>query len=428
MSAAPHRPTACVASSGSEILQGLYADTNAQRLSQLLLADGFLVQGHRAMPDDRAVLVAGLGEALRTHDLVVLTGGLGPTEDDLTRFAAEELYAAPLVFHEDAAEAIARRFRERGVPMPESNLVQARLPEGARVVPNANGTAPGFFMPPRAGLGAMLALPGPPREWPPMYADARTIDFVNHFPGRPRTHTHTIHIAFVPESRVNQLGADLFAARPDVDVTILAALGQIRLRLTGWAESEAAAEEAALAHAAAFRGRLEPDTIFGEGPPEWTLGEAVVRIAKERGWKVATAESVTGGLVAARLTDHGGASAAFAGAVVAYSFDVKSRQLGVDAAELAAHGAANAETAAAMARGARERLGADWAVSTTGVAGPDADTHGAPVGTVWFGLAGPSGDHAPVRRRQLGGRGLVREWAANQALEILRRAMLGLPG
>jgi nicotinamide-nucleotide amidase len=420
------RPEIWIVSTGTEILQGHYPDTNAQWLSREAMGLGFEVGRHMAIPDDHRALEKELGEACRRCDLVIMTGGLGPTADDLNRAAVARVYGVELERDAASAGEIEERFKRRGREMPPSNLVQADFPRGAEILPNRWGTAPGFALRPREGSGlraALLALPGPPREMQPMFREEgrdRVLALLGE--GRRPIRTLTLHTVGLAESHVNDRIGDLFGKDPRVNVALLAGNWRVDVRLT--LQGKTPEENAVLEETwrRQIHERLGELSIWGED--ETTFPGAVGRLLRERGQTLAVAESCTGGLIAKQITDLAGSSDYFLEGFVVYSNRAKERTLGVAPELIRAHGAVSGEVAEAMAKGAKERSGADWALSVTGVAGPGGGTAEKPVGLVFFGLAAPSGE--VKRRRLMGfpGREAVRGLAAVTGLDILRRAIL----
>lgn len=417
-------PRARILSTGSEITQGLYPDTNAQNLSRLLFDNGFEVIGHGAAPDNPALIRRALEHASADCELLVMTGGLGPTEDDLNREIVAELCGIGLS-HDAKAEAMMReRFDRRGVAMPQRNVKQANLPAGSVPLYNYWGTAPGFIVPAADGRAAIVALPGPPSEWTPMFTEALAGPLGGMFPGRPRRKIHTLHIAMTPESTINEAIRDLFSGEQETDIGILAKRGQIRIRLIATGDSDPEIQRRIDVMRAAIVDRIGPELIYAEGDEqEVTLEQTLVRLMAERGLTLSLAESCTGGGVAQAVTDIPGSSAVLLAGYVTYSNDAKMRDLGVPAGVLDTDGAVSEATARAMAEGARERAGTDWALSITGVAGPTGGTPEKPVGTIWFGVAGPEGTE--TRKRVFSGdRAAIREFTVRQGLELVRRAIL----
>jgi len=418
-------PRVRIISTGSEILQGLYPDTNAQNLSRLFFEQGFEVVGHSAVGDHRPRTRATLENALSDAELVVMTGGLGPTEDDVNRFVIAELYGLALVRDARAEEMLRERFRYRGITMPERNVVQADLPAGCRTLYNHWGTAPGFFLPPVQARPALLALPGPPKEWRPMIERAFEEEISDLFPGRPRRRVYSLHVSMTAESTLNEALSDLFREGQDTELALLANRGHIRIRLIATGEDDADLDRRISAMRAKVLDRIGEKLPYSEGQDATTLEEALLAAMQQRGLTLATAESCTGGWVAKALTDIAGSSATLVAGWVTYSNEAKARELGVDPGVIEEHGAVSEETARAMAEGARRKSGADIAISVTGIAGPSGGSEEKPVGTVWFALSDARGSEA--RRRVFpGDRDAVREFSMRQALELVRRRILSL--
>jgi len=419
-------PVVWVISTGTEILQGHYADRNAPWLSAELLTMGLSTQRHMALPDDLGRLREGLGEAARQADLVITTGGLGPTVDDLNRDAIKEIWGVELEEDAQAWERIEERFARRGRPVAASNRVQALIPRGAAALQNDRGTAPGFFLPsvPGGPRASLLALPGPPREMQPMFLEQAAPLILTHFGrGRARLRILTFHTIGLAESRVNETVKDLFGRDPRVNFALLATPGRVDIRLTLMGENEEANAALAQTWRALVHERVGVEPVFGENGV--SLEEAVGRLLAAKHQTVAVAESCTGGLVAARLTNISGSSDYFREGFVTYANAAKISRLGVEGRLLTHYGAVSPQVAAAMADGARRTARTDWAVSVTGVAGPTGGSVDKPVGLVYFGLAAPDGSPRCVRQQFIGDREDVRTQAAQTALEVLRRGLLG---
>lgn len=361
-----------IINTGDELLRGALADGNAVYVAGRLQELGFRAERFLTVGDDLGALTGAFRAALAEFDLVVVSGGLGPTDDDLTAAAAAAALGVPLV-HRPEAEAVVRaRFEKIGRRMHDVNLKQALLPEGSDVLDNPEGTAPGFAI--RAGRCRAFFLPGPPRELRPMFERA----VVPELPAPPARHVAPFRLFGPGESNVQAALAPYAARHPELVFGYRAAFPEIGLRI-------AAPDAASLADAAAEVERLFADAIFAR--EEIPLAEALGRALAAKRLTIAAAESCTGGLVGHELTQVPGSSAYFMGAVVAYDDAAKTKLLGVDAALLAAGGAVSGEVARAMARGAREALGADLAVATTGIAGPSGGTARKPVGLVHFAVA-----------------------------------------
>lgn len=418
-----------IISTGTEILQGLYLDTNAQWISQQLLALGFRVERIMALPDDHDSLKQELAWAADKADLIFMTGGLGPTADDMNRQTVADVFGVDLREDAQALLEIEERFSSRGRPMPPSNRVQALVPEGATVLYNEWGTAPGFYLRPQDGStnATMVALPGPPRENRPMFSQLVEPLLLEQFAGGRKAHRLlTFHTVGLAESHVNDKLSDLFGSDPKVNLALLAGKWRTDVRLTLQGANDNENDELGNAWRMLVAERLGSINIYGED--DETFEAAVGDLLRRRGETLALAESCTGGMIAARLTDVPGASEYFIEGFVTYSNEAKMARLGVPADVLEEHGAVSAETAEAMAAGARKVSGADWALSITGIAGPGGGTEEKPVGLVYVGLAMPDGR---VKHRRLLGpkhREAVRELSTVTALNILRRGVVRYGG
>ncbi len=416
---AARRPArAVIVAVGSELLHLGRTDTNSPYIAGVLQRLGLATSYTAVVGDDWDDLVDALAHALARADLVVCTGGLGPTADDRTRDAAAHVLGLTMRESEDLVDTIRERFQARGLTMPEINRRQALVPEGAAVVPNRRGSAPGLWIP--AGTKAIALLPGPPREMQPMLEHLLTAHVIPRW-GVGQTAQRALIVAGRSESWVDERAQPIYEAwareSPAVETTILASLGQVELHLTAHGAELAplaARLELAVAELAAALG---DDVVSVDGR---SLERAIGDLLRERGWMVAVAESCTGGLVATRLTDVAGSSAYFERGVVAYSNHAKTSELDVPAALIAAHGAVSEPVAAAMAEGLRRRAGVAVAVAVTGIAGPDGGTPEKPVGTVCLAVAGAHG--AVVRTvRFSGDRAVIRALSATAILDLLRR-------
>lgn len=401
---------------GSELLTPQRMDTNSLWLTDRLNTLGVELTMKVVVGDDRDRLVAAVRDALVRTEIIILTGGLGPTEDDVTRDAVAAALGRPLVFRQELVDDIAARFRALGRKMAEINLRQAYLVEGGEALPNPNGTAPGQWIV-HDGRYLML-LPGPPREMKPMFSNHCLPRLEKLLPPQV-IRTRFFRVAMMGESDLDALIAPTYTKYRNPVTTVLAAPGDVQVHLrarcaTG-EEAEALCERLGCEVKA-----LLGDRIYSEdGSP---LEAAVGRLLRGRGETVAVAESVTGGLLGGRLTAVAGSSDYMLGGFVTYSDAMKTQLLGVDPALLREHSAVSEPVAAAMAAGARERTGAVWAIATTGEAGPATAT-GAKAGTVMLGFAGPSG--VSTRTLHLAGdRDRVRSLATQAALETLRRLLI----
>ena len=410
---------------GSELLGATKVDTNSLYLTGKLAERGILLARKSVVGDDRQLLASEIARAREASDLVILTGGLGPTLDDLTRDAASDATGRPLVRHEWIVRDIEERFRRFDRPMASVNERQAYVLEGAAVLPNERGTAPGQWLEDASGI--LVLLPGPPRELKPLFAEACLPRLDSRIPLQ-RYHAICLRVAGIGESDVEQRIGAIYSSAKDVVTTILSKPGDIQIHLRGQAATKGKARAAAEGIARRIRKELGHAVYSRDGSP---LGVTVSRHLRERGVKVAVAESCTGGLLAGSLSAVPGSSDYFAGGFVSYSEEAKRLWLGVGRDTLETHGAVSREASAAMARAARKAAAATLGepaigVSTTGYAGPGGGNKRHPVGTVFFGIADRDGSRA--YRRQLGrGRGRVRALAVQTALELLRRTVLGLP-
>lgn len=407
---------------GSEMLLPDRTDTNSLFITGLLNQAGIEVNAKSIVGDHLETLASVFGQALARADLVVLTGGLGPTDDDMTRDAVAQVLGRGMTESEAIVRAIRERFERRGMAMPDINRRQARVIDGAEVLANAFGTAPGQWIE-RDGQVVVL-LPGPPRELKPMFEQV----FADRLVARAseeRLHRRTVRIIGRSESHAEEALRPLYAEwagrTPAVAATILAARGMIELQLSARsvdpAAGDASVERAVHEVAAAFG----PDTLSTDGR---TLEEVIGDLLRSRGARIALAESCTGGLAAVRLTEVPGSSEYVERGIVAYSNATKVQLLGVPEAMLAEHGAVSEPVALAMAEGARRSAGVDVGLGITGIAGPAGGTDAKPVGTVVVAVAGP-GDRMRVRTLLLpGGRAQVRLFSSSAALDMVRRALL----
>ncbi|HVJ26964.1 MAG TPA: competence/damage-inducible protein A [Vicinamibacterales bacterium] len=416
--------TAEVIAVGSELLGSTRLDTNSLFISRTLAALGIQLKAKAVVGDDRALLKDLFALAITRSDVVVVTGGLGPTDDDLTREAVTD--ALGISMSEDAAitATIRERFARRAMVMPEFNRKQAMVPEGATVLANPNGSAPGLLIP--VGEKLAILLPGPPRELQPMLtALCEPQGLLGARGGVARLHTVSIFTTGLSESHVEQLVQPLYAPWRDspepIETTILATPGQVELHLT-LRSAEHVRAKATLESARAELTKVLGLSAFSTDGRQ--LPHVVGELLQSRGLTLAAAESCTGGLLMARMTEVAGSSAYVRGGVVAYSNELKVQLLGVDPATIAAHGAVSEPTAAAMADGIHDRTGADVCVAITGIAGPSGATETKPVGTVVIAVR-ITGRPLSVRTHLFpGGRDLVRLQATQTSLDAVRRSLL----
>ncbi len=403
-----------ILSTGDELLTGQVVDTNSTWLMDRLWDLGVMVRRKTLVGDDRADLEAAIRETTGRADLVVMSGGMGPTEDDLTAESVAAVMGVPLELHEPSRQVIAERFRKLGRVMTPNNEKQAWFPRGAEVIPNRFGSAPGFVA--RPGRGEIVCLPGVPLEYRGLCDEwvlPRLAARLGEVPA-----ARVVKLFGVPESHADH------AMRPVMDDPASAGVRfgyrahwpEVHVKWTVPGPDAEARADALLARVRGIFG----DAVFGVGKEE--LPSLVVARLAARGERVALAESCTGGLLAQLVTSVPGASAVFDLGVVTYADAAKERLLGVPATLLAAHGAVSEPVARAMAEGSRAAARATWGVGITGIAGPSGGTPEKPVGTVHLALVGPAGTEARARLYR-GDRERIRRQAAFEALDLLRLAL-----
>lgn len=418
-----HLATAEIIAVGSELLGATRIDTNSLYLTDRLASLGIVVRRKAVVGDDRDDIAATLRGALERADLVVMTGGLGPTDDDLTREVVSAVLGRPLHEDPEIVAMMARRFASRGLQMPEVNRRQAMVPEGATVLANPHGTAPGLTL--EAGDKLLVLLPGPPRELQPMFEKVMTEQLAQRV-GPERLHKIMLFITGRTESHVEQAVQPVYAPwahqDPPIVTTILASPGMVELHLTlRSADAEGAARRLLDARAALERA-LGNDVFSTDGR---TLEVVVGDLLRQRGLTIAAAESCTGGLLMSRLTDVPGSSAYVLAGVIAYSNDAKTSLAGVAPELIEAHGAVSEPVAMALADGIRERTGASIGVGITGIAGPGGGTPQKPVGMVAIAVSGVGAGRVRTERFP-GSRTQVKYWATQAALDMVRRAILSI--
>lgn len=413
------RGTAELIFTGDELLRGDIVNTNQAYLGERLLESGIFTTHAVSVTDDREAISRAIVSALLRHpDVLILSGGLGPTEDDLTREAVADALNRPLELREELLEAIRERFRMLDMRMGESNRKQALIPRGAVAIPMV-GTAPGFWI--EDGETLIAALPGVPREleemWKGTLAPLVSQRLGRRDPdGEPAVRRLRLH--GIGESTLADLLEEIPWRGAGVEIGTRASLDGITLVLR--AQPDADSRERLAQVEERVRNVLGVK-IFGSD--DETLAGVLGALVRDRGLTIATAESCTGGLVAKRLTDHPGSSDFFVGGVVTYSDALKTRLLGVEPALLKEHGAVSEEVAVAMARGAQERLGAKCSIATTGIAGPTGGTAEKPVGLVYVATA--IGDDVQARQfNMFRSRDEIRERTAYASLDVLRRRLL----
>jgi nicotinamide-nucleotide amidase len=400
---------------GNELVNGSVVDTNSACLANALASMGIDTIAHWTLSDDFDAGVDAFDCAARQADIVIATGGLGPTPDDLTRAALAKAMGCEVIRDPATLAEVEAFFAQRGWPMSEANACQADRPADATSIPNAMGTAPGL----RATLhGAIVyCLPGVPHEMKAMFDSAVVPDL----PTPPGVISRSaVHTCGMSESAIGKALSDMIAVHGDVRVGTTATAGMISIRLQVHSQTPDAAQAVLDGLIATIHDRLG-EAVFGRD--EDTLPSVIGAMLRNTAQTLATAESCTGGLIGKQLTDASGASEYYLGGVVAYDNQIKEDLLGVPRELLASHGAVSEPVAGAMATGVRQRLGATWAISTTGIAGPTGGTPAKPVGTVCFGLAGPDG--VTTHTQQLHGtREYIRTRATIVALNLLRQRLI----
>lgn len=417
---APRR-TASILAVGSELLGTSRLDTNSLFLTGELEAMGIQVVRKACVGDEWPELEAEMRLALGRTPLLVVSGGLGPTADDRTKEVLAAVVGRPLVRDEGILAGLRERFRRRGWEMPKVNEKQADVIEGAVVLPNARGSAPGFLV--EASDRTVVLLPGVPSELTTMWT-TEAAPLLARVYGSAGLHRRVLKVGGLPESLVEERVKHVYAAHPGFPVTILAHAGEVQLHFAAWGAPEEAARVLDRIESD-FRKALGDD-IYGRD--DETLEGAVGDLFRAHGQTLALAESCTGGLLAARVTEVAGSSDYFLGSAVTYANSAKASLVGVSAATLERFGAVSEETAREMALGARRRFGSTLGVSVTGIAGPGGGSPEKPVGTVHVAL--DAADGTPVHGRFLfgGDRALIRRWTTTAALVMIRHHLMGKGG
>lgn len=397
---------------GTEILLGDILNTDAQFLSIELAKLGISVIHQSTVGDNRERLLAQLKEAAKRSDIIILSGGLGPTPDDLTKEVCCEFFGKKMFLHEPTVEKIKTYFSTKGMEMAQNNLKQAMLPKDCVIFPNDNGTAPGMAIE-KDGVH-ILVLPGPPRELKPMFRNC-AVPYLMQFSDRIIV-SHNIRTFGIGESTMAERVNDLFDAE-NPTVAPYAKDGEALLRVTAMARTKEEAENLCKPVINEIKNRLDG---FVYGVDYTCIEEAVIEKLKEKHIKVATAESCTGGLIAKRITDVPGASEVFDCGIISYANEIKHRVLGVSEDDLNKYGAVSEPVARQMAQGALKVSGADIAVSVTGIAGPDSDSTNKPVGLVYIGLADRDNVWVRELRTSRKDRSYNRYVSASNALNMIR--------
>lgn len=405
---------------GSELLTPHRIDTNSLAITERLNDVGIDVRAKAVVGDDRGDLEALFVQALERADLVVLTGGLGPTDDDLTREVVSHVLQLPLEEDASITDRIRGRFERRSLRMPEINRRQAMVPRGAKVLDNPNGTAPGLII--ERGAKLVVLLPGPPREMKPML-EIVLRDHLEPRSGGVKLLRRILRITGRTESHVEEAAQPVYSRwskGPDaISTTILASLGQIELHLTTRSENATVASAQLEQAVRELTDVLGPDVFSIDGR---TLEEVVGALLRDRHLRLALAESCTGGLAASRLTDVPGSSDYVERGVVCYSNRSKVELLGVPPTLIETHGAVSEEVALEMARGIRDRAGVDLGLAITGIAGPGGGREEKPVGTVVVAAVW-AGEPRLRRFRFPGSRDMIKFQASQAALDVVRRVL-----
>jgi nicotinamide-nucleotide amidase len=403
---------------GTELLLGQIVDTNSAWIGEQLANAGINSYLHVQVGDNQGRMVEMLRVLLEQADAVIVCGGLGPTQDDITREAIAEVMGTSLERRDDLADAIREMFLARGRPMPASNLRQADVPKGGEAIPNPNGTAPGLLCP--VGNQVIYAVPGVPHEMQHMVASAVVPHLLEKSGERGTILSRSLKTWGSTESGLAERIAQRVDTQTNPTIAFLArGIEGLVVRITAKARTREEAEALIAAEEGILRDELG-DLVFGVD--DATMESVVSDLLRGKGWTLGLAESVTGGLVGSRISDAPGSSEIFKGSIVSYATEVKRSVLGVTAENVV-----SAECAMQMAEGARRVLGADLGLAATGVAGPT-EQEGQPVGTVYFGLALPGRQPEAVHTRLPGDRLRIRQFATISLLNLARLRLLGLSG
>jgi nicotinamide-nucleotide amidase len=404
---------------GTEILLGQMTDTNSGFIAKMLADHGVDVYAKHSVGDNADRLARMLADALERADGVITTGGLGPTVDDLTKDAVATAVGDTLQLHEPSLRALEERFVKFNRPMTENNKRQAILPSRAHVLPNPHGTAPGFIAL-RPDGKFVACMPGVPREMKPMLADQIVPWLVERFGLKSAIYTKTLHTIGIGESELDRRVEDLFRSLENPKIAMLAHGGRVDVKVMAKAETQEAAAAMIEPIAQQLRDRIGAGYY---GDDFTTPGGAIVAELVRRKKTIGIAESITGGGIADAIVAVAGASQAFLGGIVAYDNSVKRGLLGVRKKTLKTFGVVSEETAIEMAFGARKALDVDFALATTGIAGPDGGSEEKPVGLVWFALVDDKGVVETHRATFPGQRSDIRERAETTALSLIWRRL-----
>lgn len=402
---------------GSELLTPEKTDTNSLWLTEKLNEIGVEVMLKTIVGDDESRLEETIADAVKRSDVVITTGGLGPTEDDVTRQVSARAIRRELVYHDEIEAELRERFRRWGREMPEINKRQAFVIQGAAVMPNPNGSAPGMLI--EMDEKILIVLPGPPRELKPMFENFALLK-LKAKAGDVIVRRRILRVSGMGESAVDEAIAPIYKAYSSVQTSILFNRSEVEVHFAARSDSESEAESVLDEMSTKITEKLGNAVFALNGE---TMEEIIGRLLTDRKQTVSVAESCTGGLIGMRLTDVPGSSGYFIEGVISYSNYAKTRTLNVPKELLEKRGAVSAETAEAMAIGMRERAGTDYAISVTGIAGPDGGTTEKPVGTVFIGFADSSGTKS-IHFTLPGDRYLIRWRSSQAALDYLRRQIL----
>ncbi len=409
--------TAEIIAIGSELLTPQKTDTNSLWLTEKLNDIGVEVMLKTVVGDDELRLEEVIRDALKRSDIVITTGGLGPTEDDVSRQVSARAVDRELVYHDEIEQHLRERFKAWGREMPEINKRQAYVINGSEILPNPNGSAVGMLI--ELGEKMLAVLPGPPREMKPMFAEY-VLPKIKERSGDVLVRRRVIKVSGLGESAVDEATAPIYKAYPDVQTSILFNNSEVEIHLLAKSANAAEAEDKLAEIADRIAEKLGKAVFSTNGE---LMEQVVGRLLIERGETLSVAESCTGGLIGMRLTEIPGSSAYFREAAVTYSNEAKIARLGIREETIANFGAVSVETAEAMAAGMRETAKTDHAISVTGIAGPDGGSEDKPVGTVCIGYSGMHGTKS-IRMVLPGDRYLVRWRSSQAALDFLRRQLL----
>lgn len=409
-----------IVSVGTELLMGQIVNTDAQFIASHLAPLGYRALYQVTVGDNPARLAGVVQSALARADVLLFTGGLGPTDDDLTKETVAQALGLEMAVVPEEEARLRAYFASRGKEMTPNNLKQARFPTGSIILPNPNGTAPGCIM--EADGKAAILMPGPPRELYPMFRD-HVLPYLEKRSG-VRLHSRELRIFGMGESEVTYRLRDLIAAQTNPTIAPYVKTSEVTLRVTAQCQDDAEGERLVVPVIDAILARLGSIVYSTNGE---SLPALCVRLLLRQGATLAVAESCTGGMLASSIVDIPGCSACFLEGAVTYANGAKVRRLGVSEGTLATDGAVSLACAQQMAEGLRAATGATYALATTGIAGPDGGTSEKPVGLVYVALAGPG--RTEVRKLCLSGdRARIRTAATLHALDLLRRSLLGLTG